>query len=66
MNYIKSLQKRIKEVNSNISKAREELYTLQTYLSSSKFNCGDELDQYVNIQDVFSRIEKIKEYLHEV
>jgi hypothetical protein len=38
----------------------EALTDLQSYLLSSKFNCVDPLDGYVNVKDVLARIQAIK------
>jgi hypothetical protein len=55
-NYIKTLQDRVAELEAEKQSARETLIELETYLLSTKFHCGDELDGYVSIQDVLARM----------
>lgn len=59
MGYINTLQNENAELKTKMAAAEEELNNLRLYLESDKFRCGDELDQYVNIRDVLSRIERI-------
>lgn len=59
MNYIKQLEKRVEELNLQRATAWEQVAELKKYLCSSKFNCGNELDRYVNITDVLNRLNQI-------
>lgn len=59
MNYIKQLEARVKELNLQRATAWEQVAELKGYLCSSKFNCGDPLDQYVNTTDVLNRLNQI-------
>ena len=56
MKFIKALQAENSELKETISLMNEDIKNLFFYLNSSKFHCGDELDGYVNIQDVFERL----------
>ena len=60
MNYILQLQKQIENQNQAILAFKNGIQDLRNYLNSPKFNCGDRLDGYVNIQDVFLRLDEIK------
>jgi hypothetical protein len=59
MNYINKLQA-IKQTHD------EFVSELKTYLNSSKFSCGDELDGYVQINDILSRIRNLEYSLTEI
>lgn len=48
-----------------MNQAQELLLDLVKYLQSSKFNYGDDLDRYVNVQDVLNRLEPIISALQE-
>ena len=56
MNYIKKLELDNKNLVENINQIRQEIDLLRSYLNSSKFNCGDSLDGYVNVKDVLNRL----------
>lgn len=60
MNYIKRLQLRNKAKQARIDELENSLSSLRGYLESHKFNCGDELDSYVQISDVLLRIAEAK------
>lgn len=62
-NYIHTLQDKVQELEAEKKAARESLIELEAYLTSSKFNCGDELDGYVSIQDVLNRMRDAKNEL---
>jgi hypothetical protein len=53
----------IRNLNADIDDANDAITELLTYLSSKKFRCGNELDGYVNVSDVRSRVLLIKENL---
>ena len=59
MNYIHRLQETVDTLSSQKRELSDGIKELKTYLQSSKFNCGDELDGYVNIQDVLNRLPEI-------
>lgn len=59
MNYIWKLEQRVEELNLQRAVAWEQIAELKGYLCSSKFNCGNELDRYVNITDVLNRLNQI-------
>jgi chromosome segregation ATPase len=62
--YINQLQDTVETLSSQKRELQEGIKELKSYLQSSKFNCGDELDGYVNIQDVLNRLpEIIGEYI---
>lgn len=59
-NYIHTLQAEVKRLEYIIEQNREIVNDLRRYLNSSKFHCGNELDGYVNVQDVISRLTDIR------
>jgi hypothetical protein len=59
MNYIHKLQETVDTLSSQKRELQDGIKELKSYLQSSKFNCGDELDGYVNIQDVINRLPEI-------
>ena len=63
MNYIKSLQNDRNQFDIAVDRAHEAIMDLAGYLNSSKFSCGDDLDGYVNVEDVKSRLINIKDAL---
>ena len=63
MNYIKKLEKENASLTDKSIDATMQIYDLRRYLLSDKFRCGDELDQYVNIQDVLNRLDCIESAL---
>jgi hypothetical protein len=68
MNYIHKLQKDNEGLKDEINIIKESLDDLRRYLNSSKFQCGDELDGYVNVKDVLDRLPiifKLDEYYKE-
>ncbi len=56
MNYIKRLQRDNAEQATEIAEIKQEIRDLVGYLQSEKFNCGNELDGYVNVSDVIARL----------
>jgi hypothetical protein len=56
MNYIHKLKKDNEGLKDEINIIKESLDDLRRYLNSSKFQCGDELDGYVNVKDVLDRL----------
>ena len=56
MNYIKRLQRDNAEQATEIAEIKQEIRDLVSYLQSPKFNCGNELDGYVNVSDVIARL----------
>lgn len=56
MNYIQSLQDQVSELRTQKDAVNEQITSLMAYINSPKFQCGDELDGYVNISDVMSRL----------
>lgn len=56
MNYIHRLQAQVAEKDNEIQALRESMIDLRDYLLSGKFRCGDDLDNYVNVQDVLNRL----------
>lgn len=57
MNYIKALEAERDEQRLILDRVHEELTDLVAYLNSPKFNCGHDLDKYVNTQDVINRLQ---------
>jgi hypothetical protein len=66
MNYIKRLQEENKGLKANIENAETVIQDMQRYLNSNKFRCGDELDQYININDILTRLNEVKAELERV
>lgn len=60
MNYIKKLQAKVKQHETSKEVAKENLLALQAYLLSDKFNCGDELDGYVNVRDILRWVDRVR------
>lgn len=63
MNYIKKLENELKEANLDKQKADEIVNELFGYLNSSKFQCDNELDNYVNIKDIMTYLHRIRNVL---
>ena len=64
MNYIKALEADNAELKKAVDAANETIMDLAQYLNLPKFHCGDELDGYVNVEDVKSRLILIKDALN--
>lgn len=60
MNYIKALQAKVEENQASKEKIDEIINDLYAYMNSKKFNCGDELDNYINTQDVRNYLDQIR------
>lgn len=60
MNYIKALQIKVEENEASKAKINEVINDLYAYMNSKKFNCGDELDRYINTQDVRNYLDQIR------
>jgi len=60
MNYIKKLQQLVKSHKTSKEVAKENLEDLRRYLLSDKFNCGSELDGYVNVRDVLAYVDRVR------
>jgi hypothetical protein len=60
MNYIKQLEADILLLKLQTEAADDLIGDLFRYLNSPKFNCGNELDRYVNIADVQARLQEIR------
>jgi len=56
--YINTLQDDLAAKTQELETVRKNIKDLEAYLTSSKFNCGDDLDGYVNVQDVLNRIRR--------
>lgn len=56
MNYIKRLEQELAEMKTLAEEARNEATSLRRYLTSDKFRSGNELDGYVNVKDVLTRL----------
>lgn len=60
MNYIKRLQSEVSEAETKANEVDEVVTELYSYLNSSKFFCGDELDGYVNIKDIMTYLDRMR------
>ena len=65
MNYIKRLEASHSASLDAVSDALGEIISLRSYLTSSKFNCGNALDGYVNVNDVLARLVNVSNTLVE-
>ena len=59
MNYIKRLENEVAGMADMIKELNDGMSELRAYLQSDKFNCGDDLDGYVHINDVLNRLPRI-------
>ena len=57
MNYIVKLKEENESLKNRLSAINSDLSELAAYLNSSKFQCGNSLDRYVNVQDVLNRLQ---------
>lgn len=55
MNYIHQLQQTVEGLRKQVQDYEETIHDLHRYLHLKKFRCGDDLDGYVNIQDIINR-----------
>lgn len=66
MRYINRLEAEAQAANTAAKATREQIDDLVSYLNSSKFRCGDELDGYVNIQDILPRLFEMRSSLQDI
>ncbi len=64
MNYILQLQQENEEKKNIIMRVDDAICEFMGHLHSSKFNCGDKLDQYINISDVSNRLMQMRNELY--
>ena len=55
-NYILDMQETVVNLSCQRREYKEVVDDLRAYLQSDKFNCGNELDGYVSVQDVLNRL----------
>ena len=60
MNYIRKLQLEAKEQKEKLLRIEQKLTNLIIILDSTKYNCGDLLDNYINTKDVRNLVVEIK------
>lgn len=65
MNYIHQLQEAVDSGKHIRKDARGQVQDIISYLCSSKFQCGDSMDGYVNINDLIPRLRQIQLTLSE-
>lgn len=63
MNYIQRLQTENEELRAMVEAAQNELQAFRAYMASSKFNCGDSLDRYINTSDALIWVQSISDCL---
>jgi hypothetical protein len=63
-NYIKALENDRDQLQMAKDAAHMAICDLAQYLQSDKFRCGDELDGYVNVDDVQRYLINIKDALN--
>ena len=56
MNYIKQLEKTVREQRAEIEALHRNITQVRVYVCSPKFFCGDKLDGYVNCNDIARRL----------
>lgn len=56
----------VNELKQDKDNCDNNLLEIVSYLNSSKFRCGDELDGYVNINDILSRIQLVRDELYKI
>ena len=61
--YINQLQEKLERKEEDMKAANQQITDLMYYLTSDKFNCGSELDGYVNVSDVLTRLATIRSLL---
>ena len=61
--YINQLQADLQTAKEDMNAANRQITELMYYLTSDKFNCGSELDGYVNVSDVLTRLANIRSLL---
>jgi hypothetical protein len=66
MNHIHRLTAQVRELKAEQQAFAQGISNLVSYLSSSKFSCGSELDGYVQINEVLRRLETAKSNAVEV
>ena len=59
MNYIKQIQSENAELKAGIEACKLEILEFRKHLSSSKFQCGDRLDNYINTRDAMNWAQSI-------
>lgn len=64
MNHIRDLKYQAEVSEAQRQEADAKIVELLSYLNSDKFKCGDELDGYVSINDVRSRLAEIRQSLY--
>lgn len=57
MNYIKKLQQENEEKQEKIQELEDKIHELKMYLLSDKFSAEGDLQNYVNVRDIFLRLE---------
>lgn len=60
MNYIKKLEADRVAAEEQRRVAEEQVTELLCYLGSPKFNCGADLDGYVNVDDIIPRLRELR------
>ena len=65
MNYIKRLEEENREKNEAVVKGLGAINEIRRYLNSEKFRCGDDLDGYVNVADMFQGLRVVEDKLTE-
>ena len=54
------MQSQVKEHEASKEKIDQVINDLYAYMNSKKFHCGDELDNYINTQDVRNYLDQIR------
>ena len=52
MNYIKRLEMENKQKEAELQEMKNQIIQLRKHMQSKKFHCGDDLDNYINVQEV--------------
>lgn len=60
--YSTVLKGQIGEREDRLDEIDEKILELMSYMNSEKYHCGDEMDGYISISDVQTRLEEMREY----
>lgn len=63
-NHIRDLKYQAELANAQRQSADTEIVELIQYLNSDKFQCGSELDGYVNVKDIMDRLRNVRACLY--
>lgn len=59
MNYIKQLQEQLKQSEQSKENAQAMIREFRKHLTSSKYHCGNDLDNYICVTDVHNWLDRL-------